>query len=236
MGITVAFLNLPAEIRNRIYTHLFHNSVFRILGIFHRIQPDGNHDTDGFKMTDQYSRVCPQILATCRQIRSEATPILYGNVIFQSERLFPIDDFRSAVGPKNLPLIKHIYINLDTSTAIFQWISARHHIRNLYLPLPYLETLEIYVCVRGLSDFYDFRRRGPRLVLDFARVLVESHPSLKTGKKRMVRPFQPNSTSFGFKLISSEYRPTPEDVLVDFDTEAALIQATFGAAGDSVVT
>jgi hypothetical protein len=61
----LSFLDLPAELRVKIYTHLFDGSVLAL------------HDG---KIDHSECRGSPEIILTCSTIHSEAKPILYSSV------------------------------------------------------------------------------------------------------------------------------------------------------------
>ena len=80
------FLNLPAEIRLSIYSHLFDEGVVYVNG---GRQDSGNEATEPCLFPSSASQyISPgrggQVLRTCRTILAEASPVLYKNTTFRS--------------------------------------------------------------------------------------------------------------------------------------------------------
>lgn len=77
-SITSPFLNLPSELRNLIYSHLLIHPLDTVSTVEEEYWRDKTRSTPALR-----DRFCANILQTCRQINREATPILYGENLFQ---------------------------------------------------------------------------------------------------------------------------------------------------------
>ena len=113
------FLDLPAEIRNLVYSHLYvhHDPIFP----FSHRQPPG-------QCRDYFNLRFPlrptlrlNLLLTCRQIRDEASVILYGRNTFRFIREGSKIEgpnltrrFMEIIGPDNRRRVKHVELSLET--------------------------------------------------------------------------------------------------------------------------
>ena len=74
----VGFLDLSAELRNKIYVHLLHSE--KTIHLWWTCDKDRcNHRVKRNYHYKKRARVYPQILQVCKQVHAEATPILYGS-------------------------------------------------------------------------------------------------------------------------------------------------------------
>ncbi|KAJ4356710.1 uncharacterized protein N0V89_004746 [Didymosphaeria variabile] len=126
------FLQLPAEIRNEIYSHCLHDPagiyLFSTTQKFRRtvdrgselsfrgrppplIDDSEDEDVDEVSQQDQpsseYRPLVPALLAVCKQINSEARDILYGHDFYVKDTL-ALHSFLVDLGPRAAGYLKNI--------------------------------------------------------------------------------------------------------------------------------
>jgi len=135
------FLDLPLEIRINIYRHLF--SFPQSIQVW-TFLPDQN------KVLGLHA----QLLHTCRQIASEAAPILYGIQRFSSmHNILPIAKIPLYIGRQNLSYISHLQIHTREILELSLTLS-REEDRPLYQGLAVLEMLSRFA-LRTQPDMPD---------------------------------------------------------------------------------
>lgn len=80
----VGFLDLPPELRNRVYELALHTEPgsFTLKMNSHITHFDTYEERDA--QPKPFPPLAPKILATCKQIRAEAMPVLYGNIAIKT--------------------------------------------------------------------------------------------------------------------------------------------------------
>ena len=100
--MTVTFLDLPAELRNRIY-HLTLVCSDPISGHYVRVLKDAELRYDGIKE--------PAVLQASRQVRSEALPILYGSNTFYIYGELVLRSWMQRLGADRVDMLQTILFN-----------------------------------------------------------------------------------------------------------------------------
>lgn len=106
------FLDLPAELRNRIYSLLLEDENPLQLGYEDKQR---KHLTLKSSKKTPKAHLHPEILLTCHQINSEATPILYGNNTFSFNHGSTLD-VPSILShfPSSIKYIRHISLYITS--------------------------------------------------------------------------------------------------------------------------
>ncbi|KAJ9660299.1 hypothetical protein H2198_002607 [Neophaeococcomyces mojaviensis] len=101
------FLAIPLELRQHIYMYLLTpvTADLTIRGFFIRAYYRYEF------MSQQAKQVCVSILTVCKQITSEALPVLYSTSLWQCR--CRIDSLASQIGMQNFGLIKRMYCDTD---------------------------------------------------------------------------------------------------------------------------
>ena len=120
----ISFLDLPPELRNNVYRYCLVSP--RRLQVYKRLGPACSNRTT----------LTPQLLVCCRQIRDEATAILYGeNTICLPEGLATAGyaaEFVKQIGRDNAELVLHLelsiaYLNEDGIRRLFEALKQNMH-------------------------------------------------------------------------------------------------------------
>lgn len=226
-----AFLSLPGEIRNRIYHILLVvPNPCEDPGRRQRIELYTDPSSDDERLRSRIRGLnCPSrttgldstILATCRQILLEASPILYGDNSF-SMWVSDTPDIPRLISPYNLNLLRDISIYSNGTYVVpnqYHWDKAFRHCSSL-------ERLNIGFEFIVSDEKWDAYQDSKFWFFKWAQNWIKSHPSIRlamspwpTGQERTHSHFMWLNVSF---LATREdyYQGWPGDehpVILDLD-------------------
>ncbi|MCJ1346058.1 hypothetical protein MMC31_004269 [Peltigera leucophlebia] len=105
----VTFLTLPVELRLQVYGHAFVPT---------------EHDYS--RRWASRNRATVSLLRTCKQVHSEAAPVLYSGMTFHLHVGPRALDFLHSIGPINKTYIKSLHIFFSNAPQIAVWIKLVH--------------------------------------------------------------------------------------------------------------
>ena len=194
-----SFLNLPAEIRTRIYDDLVFASEQIWIALYNEkiIRIDLEH-ADTFY---------PEVLATCRKICSEAAAVLYRRNTFVFCDLSDLERFTYGIGTRNAQLVRVITYHDFTDV-----IEEASRLVKPLVPLAGLEILE-FGFAEDLFDFYflllgsEYHATFKKSFAAVFRAVLEGRPSLRNVVRRIES--QDGRSKIYMAFVKAEYKRSP---------------------------
>jgi hypothetical protein len=205
------FLGLPTEIRLQIYKWLLVSKVTikitmsEITNI--KATSGGRRQTTQFKFHHDLSNndIFPQILTTCRDVNSEATPTMYGGNIWHFVVNKWFQHFLHHIGPCNASFIRYCHLR-GYALDVPEWSFAiapcmmMNRLRTFELSLSYESRRP-----RARSDQLPGEEGKTMKALLYMRMLLQVHPSLRAVIRTKLDGGSSRS-GYNLTLVSEEYR------------------------------
>lgn len=205
------FLGLPTEIRLQIYKWLLVSKVTikitmsEITNI--KATSGGRRQTTQFKFQHDLSNndIFPQILTTCREVNSEATPTMYGGNIWHFVVNKWFQHFLHHIGPCNASFIRYCHLR-GYALDVPEWSFAiapcmmMNRLRTFELSLSYESRRP-----RARSDQLPGEESKTMKALLYMRMLLQVHPSLRAVIRTKLDTGSSRS-GYNLTLVSEEYR------------------------------
>ena len=209
----INFLLLPAEIRNHIYRLLLLSP--EIQWNRHYVSPFVNGSSGMDRELSYATGLHSTILATCRTIAFEASPILYGHNTF-GLFLPEVSFFVQMIGPQNKNLLRDVQVFMKHLVKIpdfVRWDKAFRHCSSLRRLHFFFE----FLIADGLEGSPDEQSRCHESVFVFfkrAQKLLNTHSSLKLAMSSY--PMGQERTHSNFKVLLGAFAASREDLDSDF--------------------
>ena len=176
-------LTLPYEIRRKIYIHVLTKSTSEAIRIVTTNDNGSTHSQGkGRALLHGQPYHCKldidsSLLFTCRQINSEANPLLYAGNRFHFINEQSVEHFLGSIGSHNVRLIRRVQVPAySIRSGSGRWSTERLAIA--LCGVPNLEEVSICCNVHfGEGDWVDQTDAGRNLVL--ARTLLRAHNKLE---------------------------------------------------------
>ena len=205
---TIPFLDLPQEVRDQIYMHLFSEVIWIIIGSRTSKTPK-QYRRELYHMYTQKvvgsAKIPLAILRTCHRVHNEAAAFLYGTVTLQM-RMLTLDWFLGEIGSVYgyyASTIKHLHLCGMYSDGISTENSRK--LAALCMQMKHLETLSITISVGNAKLILETSRLATTLWKFLVKSLIDHHRSLKKILRCSSSPLALN-TQFGVTLISERYQ------------------------------
>lgn len=198
------FLDLPPELKNRIYSLLLEdNTAEELRPQYHTPAPNNIH---------------PNILSTCREINAEATGILYANNVFAGRGESSVKYIMLSIGDS----VKHL-----RHVEIFEGISIKVHFKPILLMLKSAKWLKTFK-IGGVRFRYDTPEKLAKEIGPLIRALHKARKKEKEyTMKSVLHVLVVHKFGRHFMQTEEEFQAKYKDVNDEYEKEVKeLIAAT----------
>lgn len=223
------FLDLPGEIRLRIYQ-------FLLTGVIVQVEQDFDAVTDE-KLTWRMKHVQglhPEILRVSRQIHTETSSLLYSQSVFNLSQRESQDLLLSCIGPTYFSQIHKIVLEWDQLQDL-AWALNKDFQQFIYSNLHEIETATWRNRILGgTSSIWYQNKRYESQIAQSALDILNKHPNLEMVLQRSYHrsrttTYYPNNFRVKWRFTAANVQCHPDENVVDLEDELQKLKISHGS-------